>query len=302
MPIQRAGGLICGSPIQKQKDKNQNNMKLLLTLFMAAGLLISPQARAADAHGSPEADLKTLVGKIKTGLQAGKRTAKSLETELAQFDVLLKKYKGQKTDAVSEILFMHAVLHAEVFKDIDKAVSLVTRLKKEYPNTTRGKSADQILEAMEGQKRKLAIQANMAVGKKFPDFTAKDVNGKPLSVAKFKGKVVLVDFWATWCGPCIAEMPNVIKAYEAQHKNGFEVIGISLDRDKGRMVDYTKKNGMPWPQYFDGLGWDNKIAAQYGIQSIPATFLIGPDGTIIGKDLRGHALEAAVTKALNQKL
>ena len=277
-------------------------MKKKFLILAAISILANSSLFAADPHGDPKADLQALIGKIKTGLGEGRRTTKELEPELKQFDVLLKKYQDKKTDEVAEILFMHAVLHIEVLEDADTAIKLVKQLKADFPKTTRGQNADNILEALEGQKAKLKAQAALAVGKKWPDFSAKDTDGKPLSVGKFKGKVVLVDFWATWCGPCIAEMPNVIKAYNEHNKNGFEVIGISLDSDKGKLLDYTKKNKMPWPQYFDGLGWKNKLAGKYGIQGIPATFLIGPDGTIIGKNLRGPALESAVTKALNQKL
>ena len=98
-----------------------------------------------------------------------------------------------------------------------------------------------------------------------------------------------------------AELPNVIKTYEAHHKQGFEIIGISLDKDQEKLASFTKEKNMTWPQYFDGLVWENKLAVKYGINSIPATFLLDGQGTIIGKDLRGEALEQAVAKALAKK-
>ena len=112
------------------------------------------------------------------------------------------------------------------------------------------------------------------------------------------GKVVLVDFWATWCPPCVAEMPNVIAAYNQYHDQGFEIIGISLDQDKDALLAFTKENKMPWPQYFDGKGWSNEIAGQYGIRGIPATFLIGKDGKIAATDLRGPALKSKLDELL----
>jgi peroxiredoxin len=96
-------------------------------------------------------------------------------------------------------------------------------------------------------------------------------------------------------------LPNVIKTYEAYHGKGFEVIGISLDKEQEKMASFTKEKNMAWPQYFDGLVWQNKLAVKYGINSIPATFLLDGQGTIIGKDLRGEDLENAVTKALAKK-
>ena len=135
-------------------------------------------------------------------------------------------------------------------------------------------------------------------GAVFPDFTEKDVSGRPLSVARYRGKVVLLDFWATWCPPCRAEMPNVVSAYAQFHDKGLVVIGVSLDQDKDKLLDFIKANNMTWPQYFDGLGWENKLANQYGIESIPATILIDGQGKIIARDLRGEELKDAVTKAL----
>ena len=111
---------------------------------------------------------------------------------------------------------------------------------------------------------------------------------------------MLLDFWATWCGPCVQELPNVVKTYDKYHSQGFEVIGISLDRDRQKLAGFTKEKKMPWPQYFDGLVWENKLAVKYGINGIPATFLLDGQGKIIAKDLRGEALEQAVAKALGK--
>ena len=149
---------------------------------------------------------------------------------------------------------------------------------------------------MEAQK----IQAALAIGVKFPDFNEKDTAGKPLAIANYKGKVVLIDFWATWCGPCRAELPNVIATYKKYHNQGFEIIGISLDQDQAKLIGFTKDMNMTWPQYFDDQGWQNKLAVKYGIESIPATYLLDGNGRIIGRDLRGDELTQAVAKALGK--
>jgi thiol-disulfide isomerase/thioredoxin len=149
---------------------------------------------------------------------------------------------------------------------------------------------------MEAQK----IQAALAIGVKFPDFNEKDTAGKPLAIANYKGKVVLIDFWATWCGPCRAELPNVIATYKKYHNQGFEIIGISLDQDQAKLTGFTKSMNMTWPQYFDDQGWQNKLAVKYGIESIPATYLLDGNGRIIGRDLRGDELTQAVAKALGK--
>jgi thiol-disulfide isomerase/thioredoxin len=125
-------------------------------------------------------------------------------------------------------------------------------------------------------------------------FTA--VDGKTVDVGQMRGKVVLIDFWATWCGPCRAEVPDVVAAYKKYHDKGFEVVGISLDHDKDTMVNFTEQNGMAWPQYFDGQGWDNAISSSFGVGQIPTMILIGKDGKPIRGD--GGDLSSAVATAI----
>ena len=127
-------------------------------------------------------------------------------------------------------------------------------------------------------------------------FTAAD--GKEFDIAKLRGKVVLIDFWASWCGPCIGEMPNVVATYKKLHGKGFEIVGISLDQEKEAMEAALKKQGMTWTQYFDGQGWQNKISSSYGIESIPAAWLLDKKGMLRETDLRGEDLGKGVEKLL----
>jgi peroxiredoxin len=255
---------------------------------------LSQPIHAADA----KAQLDELVQKVKAKLKTGKNQEADYTEELKAFDNLLAEHKGEKTDDVAQIPFMKGLLYTQVFDNDEKAKETLGQVKSEFPDTPTAKKAEQALASISSQAEAKKIQRSLAVGAPFPDFEEKDLEGNPLSIGKFKGKVVLVDFWATWCGPCVAELPNVLKAYEKHHDKGFEIVGISLDSEKEKLTAFIKKNKMTWPQYFDGKGWQSKLGEKYGIQSIPATYLLDKEGKILAKDLRGEALDEAVGKAL----
>ena len=280
--------------------------RFLLICGLLLGTTFALRAADAPATAEPkdaklESQMMALVEKIKAKLSAGVRTEAGLADELKGFDALLAAHKDEKTEEVGQVLMMKALLYVQVLNNFEKGQQLFTQVKDEFPGTQVSKAAEGILVKLDLQKASLAVQAALKPGAPFPECNEKDINGAPLSISGLKGKVVLVDFWATWCGPCVAELPNVLAAYAKYHAQGFEIVGISLDRSEDALKTFVKEKGMTWAQYFDGQGWDSKLGKQYGVTSIPATYLLGRDGVIVAKDLRGPALEAELARLLAEK-
>ena len=143
--------------------------------------------------------------------------------------------------------------------------------------------------------------ADFGVGSVMPNFTLKTPDGKDISLKDFKGKYVLVDFWASWCGPCLREMPNVVKLYKECKGKNFEIFGVSLDNKKDAWEKAIKANGMKWPQGSDLKGWGSEPARLCNVSAIPFTVLIDPEGEVIAIDLRGEQLHAKVKEVLGKK-
>ena len=138
-------------------------------------------------------------------------------------------------------------------------------------------------------------------GKPVSDFFGTDLGGNPISLQEYRGKVVLLDFWAVWCGPCIAEMPNLKRVYATYKDQGFDIIGISLDTNETKLRDYIKENNIQWRQIFSGKVWDDSLAQQFKITGIPEPWLIDREGKLITHKARGEKLEQLVVEALKDK-
>lgn len=148
--------------------------------------------------------------------------------------------------------------------------------------------------------KRIEVLAKTAVGQKFTDFTLPAPDGTPVKLSDIiaKNKYTLIDFWASWCGPCRREMPNVVAAYKEFHKKGFGIVGVSLDSDAEAWKKAIKDLGMTWDHMSDVKGWQCEGAALYGVNSIPATVLVAQDGTIVERNLRGEAIAEKLKELL----
>ncbi len=144
----------------------------------------------------------------------------------------------------------------------------------------------------------MGSERTLGYGQVAPDFVQADPEGKQVSLKDFRGKYVLVDFWASWCGPCRQENPNVVQAYQKYKNKNFTVLGVSLDRDKPRWLQAISDDQLTWPHVSDLKFWQNEVAKLYKVSSIPQNYLLDPEGRIIGKNLRGAALEEFLEKTL----
>ena len=212
------------------------------------------------------------------------------EVMVAQYSEKIAKKIKENTGSFASIMPIQQLNpenYMDVFKALDKG------LTDKYPNNTDIKSFHiMVQQALMMAQKTEAIK----VGNEAPELILPMPNDKDLALSSLRGKVVLIDFWASWCAPCRKELPNVKRAYEKYKSKGFEILGVSLDKDRNAWLEAVSKEGLTWPQVSDLKQWQSEACQIYAIQSIPYTVLIDKDGKILATELRGAELDKKLSE------
>ena len=202
---------------------------------------------------------------------------------------MVSSVKAMIPELGTSLAALFATNFLSVEKDFETINALAMRFEKENPDTKQAKIFVGNIKRIRG----------VQVGGEAPEITLNNVEGKPVNLSSLRGKYVLIDFWASWCGPCRMENPNVVKTYNRYKEKGFDVFSVSLDRDKEAWMRAIAKDGLLWTSHVSDLKyWQSAAAQLYGVSAIPATFLLDKEGKIISKNLRGEALEQKLAELM----
>jgi peroxiredoxin len=259
----------------KVNDDNTKYKAILATPEKTLLAINAEYAAAPDDKKKDQQFLSALQSKFDTAMQQRKQ--------------LQCQYIQQNPDSYVSLMALTEVAGQDI--DVASIEPLYNGLSAGVRNTTTGLVFKKSIEAARAT----------SIGAIAPEFTQNDVNDKPVALASFRGKYVLLDFWASWCGPCRGENPNVVKAYNKYKTKNFTVLGVSLDRPgkKDAWLAAIKADGLEWTEVSDLKFWDNEAAKAYGIRSIPQNYLIDPNGKIIAKNLRGDDLNKKLATLFN---
>lgn len=209
-----------------------------------------------------------------------------------------KKFITSNKDSYISLLLLTQLAMSDALTT-DEIKKYYNDLDASVKDTKKGKEfSENLKKTEETQKESQAKLEKVAIGKKAPDFTANTPDGKAESLHKNLGKATLIDFWASWCGPCRKENPNVVALYNKYKAKGLKIIGVSLDKEKDAWVKAITDDKLDWLQVSNLKFWDDAIAKDYAVEAIPATFILDANGTIVAKDLKGAELDAKIAELL----
>lgn len=239
----------------------------------------------ADVHGEVEKARSV----PSYNLAQRKANDKKISEVMEEKRERLYQYVKQHPQSYFSIVALDEIIMSRM--DMDRIESNYNSLSKKVKKSRDGEALGNFIEKEQRTK----------VGTMAMDFTQNDVNGVPIKLSDFRGKYVLIDFWASWCGPCRVENPHLVKAYEEFKDKNFTILGVSLDNpgDKQKWLDAIEKDGLHWPQVSDLQGWENHAAVLYGVTGVPASFLVDPNGRIIAKRLRGKQVSEKLKEVLD---
>ena len=272
------------------------NVKINLTAnvdsFDKAVVTGSPSQDVISAFNKQTTDIENAMGALSKVYDATKDKAvlDSLDKVYDRYDSIKQSYvpafvKEHSNSVASAYIISRVVLIQPKLVSVEQVYN---SLDSNVRQTKLGKTVGEVIEAIK----------RTAVGQPAPDFTMNDRNGKPVALSSFRGKYIFLDFWASWCGPCRKENPNIVAAYSKFHSTKFDILGVSLDTKKEKWEEAITKDKLTWNHVSDLKGWGNEAGKTYGIRAIPANLLLDKDGKILARNLYGTELDKKLAEVL----